>query len=292
LPAPTFDLQSHSLHSDGQLPAPEVVTRAAAAGVELFALTDHDTIDGVDEALGAARASGIRLSPAVELSAVHGDYEDLHILGYGIDHHSPGFLQALTECRSDRTRRIDRMVQRLLELGFAVSDRSLQARRETGKPIGRPHLAAAVLSHPDNAMRLSREGIRDANALFPAYLVPGAPAYVPRSTPTVPEAIEMIHAAGGVAVWAHPFWDMADPQEVVDTIDRFRGEGLDGVEVFYVTHTRVQTNLLADHCDEHGLLTTGSTDFHGPEHGRFSRFAGFSLAGREPNLGPIAERAL
>src|SRR3954451_18582735 len=95
--APTFDLQSHSLHSDGALPAPEVVARAAAAGVELLALTDHDTIDGVPEARAAAREHGIALSAAAELSAVHGGYEDLHILGYELDENDSVLNAALKD---------------------------------------------------------------------------------------------------------------------------------------------------------------------------------------------------
>ena len=98
------------------------------------------------------------------------------------------------------------MADRLRELGFALDDSSFAARES----LGRPHLADAVLAHPDNAERLAREGIKGKRELFPPYLVPGAAAYVARSRPTVEEAIEVIHAAGGVAIWAHPFWDIED----------------------------------------------------------------------------------
>jgi predicted metal-dependent phosphoesterase TrpH len=103
----------------------------------------------------------------------------------------------------------------------------------------------------------------------------------------VAESIAVIHDAGGVAVWAHPFWDASDPDDVIEAIDRFQDAGLDGVECFYTTHDRAQTELLADQCDERGLLTTGSADFHGPGHRQFSHFRAFSTFGREPNLGPI-----
>src|SRR3954469_1685618 len=103
--APTFDLQAHSTHSDGALPAAEVVARAAAAGVELLALSDHDTVAGVAEAAAAAREHGIRLAPAAELSSVHGQHEDLHILGYEIDPADPALLAALEDFRADRGRR-------------------------------------------------------------------------------------------------------------------------------------------------------------------------------------------
>src|SRR4051795_10927719 len=285
--APTFDLQSHSAHSDGALPAAEVVARAAAAGVTLLALTDHDTVDGVPEAAAAAREHGVALSPAAELSAVHGDHEDLHVLGYELDVADPDLLARLEHFRGDRARRIEAMAGRLRELGFELDDAPLRARRPAGKPIGRPHLADALLTHPANAQRLRDEGIDGRDALFPPYLVPGAAAYVARSRPTVPQAIEVIHAAGGVAVWAHPFWDVDDPETALATLERFAAAGLDGVECFYATHTETQTRLLHEAAGRLGLLTTGSTDFHGPEHETFAGFGGFELHGLEPDLGPI-----
>ena len=286
---PTFDLQSHSIHSDGTLPASEVVAYAAQAGMQLLALTDHDTIDGVPEAAAAAREHGIAFSPAAELSAVHGGYEDLHICGYELDTDDDDLKAALHDFRGDRARRIDEMADRLRELGFALDDAPLEARRKAGKPIGRPHLADAVLAHPANAQRLKDEGIDGRNALFPPYLVPGAAAYVARSRPTVPQAIEVIHAAGGVAVWAHPFWDVDNEPEALATLNTFVAAGLDGVECFYATHTREQTEAL--YRAANGLLTTGSADFHGPEHERFNTFGAFELYGLEPTLGPIGQRA-
>jgi predicted metal-dependent phosphoesterase TrpH len=104
----------------------------------------------------------------------------------------------------------------------------------------------------------------------------------------VAESIETIHEAGGVAVWAHPFWDVEQADAVLEAIDRFRAWGLDGVECFYATHTREQAELLADRCWSDGLLSTGSSDFHGPAHRLFSRFRAFSTYGRTPELGPIA----
>jgi predicted metal-dependent phosphoesterase TrpH len=288
VPAPTFDLQSHSKYSDGVLPPSDVVARAARAGVELLALTDHDTVDGVDEALEAAAREGIKLVPAAELSTVDGQYEDLHVLGYGVDHHDPAFLSALEGFRADRGARADRMAAALEDLGWELDRTALDQRRAAGLPIGRPHLAQAAYNHPNNAKRIADEGLEDFSALLVAYLIPGAPAYRARTTPTVHEAIDLIHAAGGVAVWAHPFWDLDAAPDVVDAIERFHEAGLDGVEAFYITHTREQTLLVADACQRLGLITTGSADFHGPEHRHFSRFRAFDLHGVTPDLGPIA----
>jgi hypothetical protein len=291
VPAPTFDLQSHSIYSDGTLAPADVVGRAAAAGVQLLALTDHDTVDGVAEALDAARATGgaLRLVPAAELSSIDGEHEDLHVLGYGIDHTDEDLLATLRRFRADRGARADRMADALEhECGLALDRAALETRRAAGRPIGRPHLAQAAFEHPANAERLAREGLQDFGRLLEAYLVPGAPAYRRRTTPTVAQAIEAIHAAGGVAVWAHPFWDLDEPADVVAAIDRFAALGLDGVEAFYITHTREETEIAARACAQRGLLTTGSADFHGPGHPRFDRFRAFDLYGLTPDLGPIA----
>ncbi len=275
------------MHSDGELAPAVVVEHAARAGVELLALTDHDTVEGVSEAVAAGARLGVEVIPAVEISAVDGRYEDLHVLGYGIDPLDPLLCERLREARDDRHARAELMIAHLEELGFEVDRQPLQRRREAGSPLGRPHLAAAVLSHPANAERLEREGLRDVSAFIPAYLIPGAPAYAGRTRPTVVEAIGWIHDAGGIAVWAHPFWDIEDPEAVLAAIDRFVAAGVDGVEVFYVTHDAEQIALLADRCQALGLMSTASADFHGPGHRLFSRFLAYETHGRAPNLGPL-----
>ena len=285
---PTFDLQSHSIHSDGALAAAEVVRLAAADGVELFALSDHDTVDGLDEAFAEAeRHPDLRLVAAVEISSVQDEHEDLHVLGYGVDHTDAALLERLAAFRADRDGRAGRMADALRELGWEIDESTLDARRAAGKPIGRPHLAQAVFGHPANAARIADEGLEDFSALLVAYLIPGAPAFRRRTFPGVQEAIDTIHAAGGLAIWAHPFWDLDHDDEVLATIDRFAAWGLDGVEAFYVTHTEHQTLLVADHCAARGLITTGSSDFHGPEHRHFPRFRAHELHGRTPDLSRV-----
>jgi predicted metal-dependent phosphoesterase TrpH len=288
---PRFDLQSHSTHSDGALAAAEVVRRAAQAGVQLLALSDHDTVSGVSEALAAGERAGGRVVPAVEISSIDSGAatpRELHILGYLIDHTDPSFASLLADFLTDRERRTLRMAAALEELGFELDKAQLDARVAAGKPIGRPHLAEAVLGAPANASRLREESIDDIGSLIRGYLIEGRPAFRLRETPAVAQAIDAIHEAGGVAVWAHPFWDISNPGEVLSSIDRFHALGLDGVEAFYITHTRENTQMLADRCAELGLLTTGSADFHGPDNRQFSKFMAFETYGIEPNLGPIA----
>ena len=284
------DLQSHSRHSDGELEAGEVVAAAAAAGVEVLALSDHDTVDGVEEALGAASEHGVTLVRATEISAVDAGYEDLHILGYGIDHHDEALLERLRGAREDRELRAERMAALLAGAGYAVDDAPLAARRAAGKPIGRPHLAGAVLGAPENADRLAREGHADVTSFIRAWLIPGAPGYAGRTRPTVVEAIEWVHDAGGLAFWAHPFWDIDVDDEVLAALARYREHGLDGVECCYVTHDERQTRLLAARGAELGLLRSASSDYHGPSHRLFNRFLAYDCHGLEPLLGRLLER--
>ena len=284
---PAFDLQSHSIHSDGALPAHEVVERAAAAGVELLALSDHDTVDGVDEALEAGERNGVKVVRAVEISSVQAEYEDLHILGYGIDHTDEHLRSELAKYRGDRETRAGRMQKALEDLGWEIDESVLHRRSAAGKPIGRPHLSQAAFDHPANADKIREQGFENFSDLLVAYLIPGRPAYKARTFPTVQEAIDLIHSAGGVAIWAHPFWDIKADPAVLETVDRFQEMGIDGVEVFYVAHTKEQTLLLADACEERDLLMTGSADFHGPDHAHFASFRAFELHGREARLGPI-----
>ena len=206
---------------------------------------------------------------------------------YLVDHLSPTFRATLREYREDRNTRGGKMLEALAECGWALDRAAVDARALDGDPVGRPHLARAVWTHPGNARRLHDEGLTDVSDVLKAYLIPGTPAYRRRSLPTIQEAIDAIHDAGGLAVWAHPFFDVHDPEDVLDTVDRFAAMGLDGVECFYATHTEAETRLVAGHCDAKGLLTTGSADFHGPEHRLFSRFRAFETYDLEPNLGPI-----
>ncbi len=288
---PTFDLQSHSIASDGALEPAEVVALAARRGVKLLALSDHDTVEGVAAALAAGDRLGVRMVPACELSAVDYEGQDLHVLGYRIDHENRALGERLAEFRADRAQRAERMADALRELGFELDEQAIARRRDAGKPVGRPHLAAAVVACEANHARLREEGLLDSGRFLVAYLIEGRPGFRGREMPSVAEAIATIHDAGGVAVWAHPFWDVSEPERVLATIDRFCALGLDGVEAFYVTHTQEQTELLADRCAQLGLLSTGSSDFHGPEHKLFSRFCAHRLFGRAPHLGPIGDQS-
>jgi predicted metal-dependent phosphoesterase TrpH len=251
-----------------------VVEKAAEAGVTTLALSDHDAVAGVPEAEGRARELGVELVPAVEMSCVHEYAEDLHVCGYWVD--LEAIAPACERAQDERRARAGEIVENLRREGF---DLTLEdAIREAGgaDSIGRPHIARAA-------------GARgDLGPFFEEYLVPGAKAFVPRRWPTAEQAIELIRAAGGVAVVAHPYWDISEPAEVEDLI---RSLGADGVETFYPTHSREQTAHLLELCEELGLVPTASSDYHGPTHKTFSKFGDYETYGLgEPVVPPRPSR--
>jgi len=266
-----LELQSHSTVSDGELPPVEVVAAAVNAGVTTLALTDHDAIDGVSEAATAATIADVVLVPATEMSCVHGSLDDMHMLGYWVD--LDAIAPACERAQRERITRAEEIVGRLNEQGVPVRFEDAIAAAGDASSVGRPHIAKAAGVDP--------EGM---SAFFEEWLVPGAKAFVSRRWPSGSEAVEIIHGAGGVAVLAHPFWDLKDPDEVAAIID---GLALDGVECFYPAHDRAQTKFLVDLCRDRGLAATASSDFHGPSHKMFNSFGAYSTYDLgEPELPP------
>jgi len=266
-----IDLQSHSTFSDGELPPAQVVATAVEQGVTTLALTDHDGIDGVAEAARAASEAGIALVPATEISCVHGGLDDMHMLGYWVD--TTAIAPAMQRAQQERITRAEEIVERLNAQGVPVRFEDAIAQAGDASSVGRPHIAKAAGVKPD-AM----------SAFFEEWLVPGAKAFVSRRWPPAAEAVELIHGAGGVAVLAHPFWDMTDPRQVAALVEDL---DLDGVECFYPAHDRAQTRFLLGLCRERGLAATASSDFHGPSHKMFDSFCAYPTYDLgEPELPP------
>ncbi|MGH7670411.1 MAG: PHP domain-containing protein [Gemmatimonadaceae bacterium] len=244
------DLHSHSTASDGSRPPAAVMAAAHAAGLAAIALTDHDTVAGIDEAAPAARALGLRLVPGVELSAVEGSVET-HLLGLHLSR--PGEIEAgLAGLREMRRERAQRMVVRLNELGVRVSfDAVLE--QAAGAAIGRPHVARALI----------QEGwatdLRDA---FDRYLGNGRPAFVAKDNLTVADAVAMVHRAGGVAFVAHP-----GHTGTLARLEALAAQGLDGVEILHPSHGAEDVARLRAIADHLGLLPTGGSDWHGADGG-------------------------
>lgn len=264
------ELQSHSTVSDGQLPPAEVVARAAEAGVTTLALSDHDAVAGVPAAERAAGRLGLELVPAVEMSCVHEYAEDLHVCGYWVG--LAAIAPACERAQRERRARAAEIIENLRREGF---DLTLEdAIREAGDAdsIGRPHIARAAGASGD------------LGPFFEQYLVPGAKAFVPRRWPTAARAVELIRAAGGAAVVAHPYWDVSDPDQVEDLVRSLRP---DGIEAFYPSHSEEQTRHLLALCEELAIVATGSSDYHGPTHKTFAKFGAYETYGLgEPQVPP------
>jgi predicted metal-dependent phosphoesterase TrpH len=225
------------------------VHRAKQLGFSAIALTDHDTMAGVAEALAAAESLGIELVPGVELSTLDGERQ-IDIIGYGVDHTDVAFGAELARIRAGRHGRAYGMVELLNQFGFPVSWERVQA-IAGGENIGRPHVARAMVECgivPDVKSAFTDEFIAD-----------GGRCYVQRVKITPEEAIERIHAAGGVAVAAHPGRTALTDAD----FHRLIAAGLDGIEVHYPRHSSAETAHFNEIAARHRLLVTGGSDDHG-----------------------------
>lgn len=249
-----IDLHLHTTASDGLLEPAALVARAAAAGVAVMAVTDHDTVAGLGPAARAARARGLRFVPGIEITAVE-DGRDVHVLGYFFDRRNRRLSAFLDTQRADRRRRITEMTARLAALGIRVDADALIAER-AGRSIGRPVIAAALV----------RDGhVATIAEAFDRYLGTGAAAFVPRTGAPVREVARVIRDAGGLASIAHPGLHR-DPA----LLERIAAgpEDVDAVEAFHTEHDEDATARLLAFAEARGLLVTGGSDFHGDDAGR------------------------
>ncbi|MDR7484143.1 MAG: PHP domain-containing protein [Armatimonadota bacterium] len=242
-----IDLHTHTTASDGLLTPAALVAEAARWGVGLLAVSDHDTTAGVDPATAAGEAAGVEVWPAVELSCDVTDGE-VHMLGYFVDHHLGWFQALLERLRDGRARRAQRMVERLAALGAPVDYARVEA-LAGGGAIGRPHIARALVEAGHT---------KTVAEAFERYIGRGGPAYVERLKVTPAQAVQVIRAAGGLAVLAHPGWGQQDA-----LIPELVAAGLDGIEVYYPDHSPEQVERYTALARRNGLLITGGTDFHG-----------------------------
>ena len=244
------DLHSHSTASDGSRPPRAVVAAARAAGLSAIALTDHDTMAGVDEATDAGRQLGVRVVPGVELSAIDGERE-VHVLGLHIER-AAALETMLSEFRESRHVRAEHIVAKLNALAIPITFDAVLA-QAAGGAIGRPHIARALIA----------EGwARDSRDAFDRYLGAGKPAYVPKQRLSVAEAIALIHAESGIAVLAHP-----SDNERRELVERFVALGLDGLEVRHPGHSAEDVARLGALVDFFRLVPSGGSDWHGAAEG-------------------------
>lgn len=251
------DLHVHTCHSDGTDPPRRVVERAHELGFAGLAIADHDTVDGVGEGRDVAQEFGLAFLPATEISAQWRGLE-VHVLGYGIDTNSSALRDVLNQLREGRLNRARRIIALLNELGVPVDAKSLI--ESAGRSVGRMHIARAV-----HALGYAKS----VQGAFDKYIGRDRPAFVSKPCATCTEAIDVIHAADGVAVLAHP--GVGNLRKVVETILKFP---FDGIEVYHSKHAPEQSERYLALANERGLLVSGGSDCHGGAKG-------------EPELGKV-----
>lgn len=247
-----IDLHIHSTFSDGTMSPTRLVELAATRGLSGIAITDHDSVEGVDEAKIAGAHHGVTVVSGVELS-VTCDGEQMHLLGYLFHHRSNELIQAfkkLQEGRDDRNRRI---LDILKSIGFSITTEELRKVAGPGE-CGRPHIARVMVE---------KGWVRSINQAFKDYLGNGKVAYCPRFLYAIDEAVDILHKAGGVAVLAHPLQLEYREGDVFQAIEKLVVQGIDGIEVYYPTHSLKFRKRLIDFCENRGLLKTGGSDYHG-----------------------------
>ncbi len=244
------DLHMHSTASDGVLAPAAVVAAARAAGLAAIALTDHDTLEGVPEARAAGERVGLRVVAGVELSAHEGDRE-LHVLGLHLTRVS-ALEERLVALRATRRTRAMQIVEKLRTLGFPIELDAVW--REAGEgAVGRPHVARVLIANG---------WAKDHRDAFDRLIGSGRPAYVPKQRLPLPEAVQMLRDAGGLAIIAHP-----GPDGSRSRLEMFKRIGFDGVEVRHPSHTVEDIARLGTLADYLGLVPSGGSDWHGAGEG-------------------------
>jgi 3',5'-nucleoside bisphosphate phosphatase len=253
-----IDLHLHSTYSDGVRTPGELVAMAKALGLRAIALADHDTVDGIDEALAAGAACGLEVLPALELSVAFGPYSDVHLLGYLVDHRDPALLETLKDFRDKRATRgeaiIDKINEKLTREGKGQIT-SEEASALAGGALGRPHIAQVLVAKGYTS------NMQDA---FNRYLVP---CDVPKRYFPIEEALATIRRLGGVAVLAHPTTISAERATLTGVIDALCAMGLDGLEAYNNVCSDQESAYLRAYAEKKGLIWTGGSDFHGIEEG-------------------------
>jgi 3',5'-nucleoside bisphosphate phosphatase len=253
-----IDLHLHTVASDGLLAPSALVQAVRTANVEVFSVTDHDTVDGLDEVQGAATAAGLTFISGIELSAFWRAVE-FHILGYFIDPADAGLRVFLEATRQARRVRLHAMLNRLHAMGMRVPADDVLARAQNGN-VGRPHLARVLVE---------RGFVGSADEAFDRYLGTDRPAYVPRPDVSVAEAIGVIRRAGGIASLAHPGLHNRD-----EAIPDLMAAGLAAIEVYHPKHAFGRARRYRRIAQQHGLLITGGSDFHGVAEGDHASIPG------------------
>ncbi len=251
----SVDLHLHTTASDGVLSPAEIVRYAKSKGLQAIAITDHDTIEGCEEALSEGSRVGFEVIPGIEISAEYSP-GSMHILGFFLDIHHPLLNERLEYLQKARAERNPKMVAKLNQLGIKVTYEEV-LRASGGGQVGRPHFANVLLE---------KKIVKSFQEAFDRFLKKGAPAYVDKFRFTSKEALHFIHESRGVAVLAHPnTLGVSRYSELEKVIVQLADEGLQGIEVYYPEHSSAEVTQYKTLADRYNLLSTGGTDYHGIE---------------------------
>lgn len=245
---PLADLHVHTTASDGTRTPQETVVEAQRAGLSAVGIADHDTIQGIGPALAASQGTDVIVVPAVEINTDFGQNE-VHVLGYYIDHASPALNEHLERLRNGRLERGRKIVEKLNEAGINITMERVEE-ISGGGAVGRPHIAKAIVE---------AGYVGSMGSAFGKYLIRGTPTYVPRYRLTPLQAVEIIKEAGGVPVLAHPGTYKHD-----ELIPELVSEGLKGIEVYHTDHSAMQSRHYMRIAKRYDLIPTGGSDSHGP----------------------------
>ncbi len=246
-----IDLHTHSTASDGSMTPAELVRYAFEKGLGVVALTDHDTVSGVEQAVEEGNKLGIEVIPGVEISV---SFEpEMHLLGYFFNGNYNSILKTLEELRERREQRNPRIVSKLKELGFDITLSEVNSQAAGGN-VGRPHIARVMMG---------KGYVASIEEAFDKYLDSGRPAYFKKDKLTPAEGISEIARAGGVPVLAHPIYLNMSVDRLDILLGQLSGMGLKGIEAYYTENTAEQTLELLQLAQKHKLLVTGGSDFHG-----------------------------
>ncbi|HEV2127040.1 MAG TPA: PHP domain-containing protein [Thermomicrobiales bacterium] len=243
------DLHAHTTASDGTLAPDELVDFAVQRGVEILGVTDHDTVDGIEAASRRASERRVTLMPGVELSTTERGSE-VHVLGYGVDLRDASLRKRLADLAASRVRRISAMIEKLCEAGYAIDGDAVLAQADEGS-IGRPHVARALIEIGV---------VASVDEAFDRFLKPGRPGWVPREPFTPEQAVQLLRDHGVLPVLAHPL----STRDVPGVLRRLIPVGLRGMEVWYGEYDPGEREALRRTAEEHNLLATGGSDYHGP----------------------------
>lgn len=252
------DLHSHTTASDGRLSPEELVEKAASLGIDVLAITDHDTTDGLPAAQAEAKRWDITVVPGVEISTVSRK-EEIHLLGYFVDLHNPELQALLARTRKARRERAQKMLVRLANLGLPIEWERLLEISGTSRSIGRPHVAATLLEAGH---------VSSWDEAFDLWIGRGRPAYVERYKLEPEDAIQLLRRSSAVPVLAHPYvynrWgEHKVSLDLKRWLPRLRETGLEGIEVYYPNYPRRASRQLLALAAKHGLVIAGGSDYHG-----------------------------